>query len=278
MAGRLTVLMENKGSKGLHSEHGLSFFIEEEGRKVLFDTGQSELFLKNAETLGICLEEIDSLIISHGHYDHANGLPALVKLGVKPSCYLGKGFFNPKYVNEATGIRFNGVNFSLEDLRCAGWEIHEISHTPFPLDTGDTKMWIVSDFLREDPYETIPARFVRNSEEGELIADTFTDEIMLVIESAKGLILIVGCSHPGIINMIERVKSLFDLPIYALIGGTHLVNADPQRIDHVISYLEESTISIVGIAHCTGENAVREARERGLKLIDCSAGAVLEWK
>ncbi len=278
MAGRLTVLMENNSSKGLLTEHGLSFFIEQDGNQILFDTGQSDLFLKNAETLGISFDTLDTVILSHGHHDHANGIPTLLDRDLKPSCYRGKGFFTPKFVKDGDVPRYNGANFTLEELQQAGWAVHEVSSSPYPLGNVDPKMWLVTDFPRLDPYEKIPRRFVQEGSEGDLIPDLFTDEIMLVIESKKGLILFVGCSHPGIVNMVEQVKSLFKQPIFALIGGTHLVHADEKRIDHVVSYLKGHEISLVGIAHCTGNDAVKRAEEQGLPLIDCGAGTVFEWE
>ena len=115
-------------------------------------------------------------------------------------------------------------------------------------------IWLVSGFERIHPIEQPNPRFVIE-DEGEKKIDTFSDEIAMVIDSPRGLVLIVGCSHPGILNIVDSVRSRFSKPLYALIGGIHLFDASSERRDAVVKDLIERSIPRLGASHCTGDEA-----------------------
>ncbi len=275
MHGTLTILIDNlSDSPQIRAEHGFSALIEANGRTILFDTGQTDGFLVNAHRMGKSITTVDTVVISHGHYDHAGGIRSLLDLDIQPVCFTGKGFFTPKYGDDPGNLKYLGVDFTRKDLADAGWDHRVVDIAPYRICDG---IWILTGFERKDPYEVIPSRFLQIDDEGNRKQDLFEDEIMLVIEGEKGLVLIVGCSHPGICNMLATVKTMFHKPIFALIGGTHLRSASLEHIDHVADMLEQERIELIGLSHCTGDRAVDLFRNRGLNVNRQVAGSMLEW-
>ncbi len=278
MSGTLTTLIENTSiSASLMAEHGLSMHIETGEHTILFDTGQSDKLLENARVLGVDLDAIDVVVISHGHYDHAGGVPALLEHTSPKRLVTGHGFFTPKYADDARGLRYNGVSFSRQDLIDHRWTHEYVGAVPYPLFSPEDGIYLVSDFPREDRFERIPEVFLQKDPSGEMVPDLFTDEVLLVIESPKGLLVFVGCSHPGIINMIEEVKRLFKAPIYGLFGGTHLNGASDERIDHAAEFFAAEQIELLGVSHCTGEHARQRMAADGLQVFANHAGTITRW-
>jgi len=278
MSGKLTTLLENtSNSDDLIAEHGLSIYMETQGHIILFDTGQSNALIHNAGQLGVSLSSVDTIVLSHGHYDHTGGIRSLLQSESPKRVVVGKEFFAPKYAEDRGNTRFIGVDFSLSELTQAGWTCDVAEKSPYPLYDLDDGIWIVTDFPRKDPYELIPERFIQKDQQGVKHPDMFTDEILLVIETSKGLLVIVGCSHPGIINMLTEVKRLFHKPIYGLIGGTHLRSAADDHIDHVAEFFKTESISLLGVSHCTGEHALFRLRNSGLDIFANNTGTVVEW-
>jgi len=261
MSIEITTLVENTLGEhtGLRTEHGLSFLIETEESTVLFDTGRSDAFLFNAKKLKKSLDSVEHVVLSHGHYDHSGGFRPFVtsRTDRNFTLHTGEGFFREKYARFNTSYQFLGNDFDDTYVREEG-----ITHLEI---TGKTEItpnvWALTHFTRNHTEETIHPRFVlRNGSEWS--ADPFDDEVLLVLESGKGLIILVGCSHPGILNMLETVQENFKAPLYALLGGTHLVEADRARTIQSIQVFQDTGIKVMGINHCTGEEAVDMATSR----------------
>lgn len=246
---KIVTIMDNLPSehKALRAEHGLSFCVETEELRVLFDFGAGAHALANAEALGVPLRQMDYALCSHGHYDHAGGYPHFVRGGLTCPLVTGAGFFREKYALDGARATYLGTGFSEEFLA-----EHQIRHLICGqvLQLSD-HCWVLSSFERKREFETIPKRFVLREADG-FRQDLFEDEICLVIEEAGELTVILGCSHPGILNILDQVQRHFQKPIRAVAGGTHLVEADRERIDKTLSAMKEMGVRLIGFNHCSG--------------------------
>ncbi|SCJ99890.1 Metallo-beta-lactamase superfamily [uncultured Clostridium sp.] len=250
---KLTVIMDNLASenKSLHNCHGLSLFIESSDLNLMFDFGSGEDTIKNFKALNIDINNIDYAICSHSHYDHAGGYKNFVRDGLKSPLIVGDSFFNKK-------LAFNGIKYT--DLG-ANFNSKFLSDNNIKLIKCDDilklsdECFVVGNFDRVDRTERIPDRFVC----GDLInnyKDSFNDEIVLVVKSDKGLIIIVGCSHPGIVNITRSISKRFNESVYGIIGGTHLIEADEDRINYTLEELMSLGVEFLAFNHCSGMKVV----------------------
>lgn len=251
----ITTLMDNTAEqdKGMVAEHGFSCLVELPHAVVLLDTGATGAFVQNARVLGKDLSKLDHIVISHGHFDHGGGVRALLEQ-CHPShatFWVGKGFSDPKFSVKPTERSFKGNDFDAPYVRSQGIEWKTTVGGTTEIAKG---VWLVTDFSRIHPMEQLNPRF-HVQRDGQDKVDDFSDEVMLVIESSLGLVLLVGCSHPGIVNMVDTVKSRFKAPIRALLGGIHLVDASEERTEWVLDALARRDIGTLGVSHCTGQSA-----------------------
>jgi len=257
---RIVTLVENQGGvhKGLRSEHGISFYVESNGKSLLFDTGQSEAFLENAEKLKIDLRRIEALCVSHGHYDHSGGVRHLFAQGITPPVWIGKGFFDEKYAKDGTTYEYVGNDFDGEYFNSVGVTYREVDSEVQEMLPG---VYAVTRFERVFPDETVNPRFwvLRK---GAFEQDTFGDEISLVLDTPKGLVVLLGCSHPGVKNILFTITKRFSRKIYAVLGGTHMVEATEGSVARSLQYFSEGVVDLLGVSHCTGEKASKQIAER----------------
>lgn len=254
---RITTLIDNHAlpDTGLEAEHGFSCFIEVDRFRILFDTGKGGAFIRNAKRLGVDLSRLDDLVISHAHYDHGGGVVPLFESYSYDSIsmWTGKGFTHKKFADEADGLRYLGPGFDEHVTSTYHIMWHTLCNDTVMIHPG---VWLVSGFDRVHPIEQPNPRFVLE-QDGQRVVDPFCDEICMVIDSPQGLVLIVGCSHPGILNMVDTIRSRFPKPIHMLIGGIHLFDVSSERRDAVIRDLIERSIPRLGASHCTGDEASR---------------------
>lgn len=247
---RIVTLVENVVyGRGLSAEHGLSLYIEHEGHRILFDSGQSDRFLKNAQRLGIDIAGVDALVVSHGHYDHAGGIEAFCAANKNASIYIKEGFFEPKYNKDK---KFIGIPYSA-DLFEGRLQIMSRAREIF------RGVHLVTDIPLTNAWDThFDNLFVMRN--GSLELDQFSDEQFLVIEEEGGVSVISGCSHRGITNIV-RAAAVFagelqphseETEFRLVLGGFHLNNADVELADRVIRALDEFPIERLGCCHCTG--------------------------
>ncbi|MGI6783428.1 MAG: MBL fold metallo-hydrolase [Aminivibrio sp.] len=260
---RITTLIENSPGEhhGLLTEHGISFCVEKDGRKILFDTGQSGAFLQNAAKLAVDLTDVECAILSHGHYDHSGGLRSLAEINTGFTLRTGEGFFTPKYGFRRGAYDFLGNDFDEAFLKEKGIKHRTASS---PLEEILPGVFILADFPRINHDETINPRFVLEKG-GAFEADPFNDEILLAVETKAGIAVLLGCSHPGMRNMLDAVKARLKAPIAAVLGGTHLVEAKGGILEKSLEYLKLADIPYIGMSHCTGKEAMDrlEAESQG---------------
>lgn len=250
---RLQTLMDNLSSehKGLVNEHGLSVFVEKDNHRFLFDCSASAAYLQNAYRLGVSMLDIEAVIISHSHYDHATGYRYLQELDGAPKVlYTGNHFFEKKY--RQCDKKYTDLSAGFDELYLHKHDIrHIVVNDMLEITKG---LWIIGSFTHHNSFETIPDTFVKQTTNG-MQRDFFEDEICLAIETDKGLVVQVGCSHPGILNIVETVCERLNKPVYAVFGGTHLVHADTERIAETVKRLKQAGLKLIGFSHCSGANA-----------------------
>ncbi|MBD7911580.1 MBL fold metallo-hydrolase [Clostridium cibarium] len=255
MSIKITTLIENQQDNNdtLVNEHGLALFIEFEDKKILFDTGQSGDFIKNAEKLNKDINNLDYVILSHGHYDHSGGFREFTKYSKKNfKLIVGNGFFNEKYKLIEEGYKFNGNSFSEEFIVKNNIAVKYVTEDIFKI---TDELMVFTNFERSTEFETLNEKFFIKKNEG-YILDDFSDEISLGVKYEKGLVVILGCSHIGIVNILKTIMKRTGMPIYCVVGGSHLIEADELRLNKTMEFFKENSISLLRLSHCTGENAI----------------------
>ena len=277
---KLTILTNNTvlQSKNFLGEHGLSFYIEFKDKKILFDMGYSDVFIKNAHKMGINLLDLDYIIFSHGHYDHTWGLSHYLPLYIsnikqgkspkKPTILTHPDTFNEKY---ETSLGEIGSLLSKNKLE-----------KNFELIFSKKPYWISDDlvFLGEIPRlndfegkEFIGEVFKNNACE----KDYIPEDSALVYKTVEGLVIITGCSHSGICNIVEYAKKVCnETKIVDIIGGFHLVNASEKRLAKSVDYLSKLKLPQLHPCHCTDFQAIIFL-SKYLNLAETGIGTVLEF-
>lgn len=254
MPVKITTLIENSPGEhlGLISEHGLCFLIEKDGHKILFDTGQSGAFIKNSKQLKADLGSLEYVVLSHGHYDHSGGMRSLTRITRDFKLIMGQGFFDEKYGCKNNTSEYLGNNFDeqfLTDKKITYQFVDQQLTELLP------DVYVLTGFPRIHEDEKINPRFMVNRR-GKLQPDSFDDEVLLAIDTSEGLVVILGCSHPGMKNMLDAVVTLLKRPLYAVLGGTHLVESSKRSLQMSLDYLQNDTLKVIGVSHCTGKVAL----------------------
>lgn len=277
MSIKITTLIENNVDENsyLCNEHGISLYIETDKLNIIFDTGQSGNFIENADKLNVDLNCTDYVILSHGHYDHSGGFRKLVnKIGNSFQLVISEKFFNSKYRYSSDEYIFIGNSFYEKYLEENNINTKFIMEDIFYL-TED--VMIISNFERTNNFEKISDKFCIK-ENKNYINDDFSDEIVAAVKLKEGLLVILGCSHIGVVNILESIKKRTGMPIYGVIGGTHLVEADEVRLENTISFFKENNINLIGVSHCTGENAIGKLQQQlQEKFIYNNTGNIIEF-
>jgi len=247
---RITVLVEDAtGSPALGNEHGLSLYIETQSKKILFDMGASGLFIENAEKLGLRIRDIDLAVISHGHYDHGGGLNAFLKENEKAPVYIHSKAFEGHYSAEDGKIIDVGIDKA---------------------QTDPGRMIPTGDFLQIDDDLLLFTKVTGNEfcpscnssllagHPEELIPDSFEHEQNLVITENGKTVLITGCAHRGIVNILKSCKNLMQKTPDYVIGGFHLSvdgkAEDPSVLREIGGVLKNISATYY-TGHCTGTDA-----------------------
>lgn len=239
---KITTLVENiVYGKGLQGEHGLSLFIETPEHKVLFDTGASDLFIRNARMMKIDLSEVDYLVLSHGHRDHTGGIRHFMEINKKAPIICKAEVFQRKFKNE----RENGIPHpeTLDKKRfqyvTEPREIVPGVHV-FPqikiVDKNDTHF---EQFYVEVNNDKLP--------------DTFEDELCIALMGDKTVSVISSCSHRGITNMVRAVQETFPgIPAQVVMGGFHIHETSAEKFNVISGFFGRNLPKRLGVCHCTG--------------------------
>ncbi len=266
---RLTFIIENNSSSSKTGhEHGLAVLVERDNRQLLFDTGQSGLLALNAARLNIDLERIRTIVLSHGHYDHGGGLFLFRK--IKPQIIMAdKMALAPRFaVQPGEKAREIGINMPDELLNQI-----KIKKKPTEIIPGVIFLGVIP---RHYDFEDTGGPFFLDPLGKK--ADPLLDDSALFIETAAGPILLAGCAHSGICNIIRYAAEISGSTMFrAVLGGMHLLNAGPARLTETIKIFRQYSVKEVGPCHCTGERGRAALAAVYQNFLSCSAGTVLEF-
>lgn len=271
MSITITTIIENdKGiNSNLNNEFGLSLYIDDGEIQLLLDTGQTGLFLKNAENLNINLKNLKHLVLSHSHFDHTGGLKSLIEKVTKDfNLYINPNFFNKKYKTENNIETFIGNNFDKEFLIKNNINIVEMKEDTLKL---SEKITLFTNFKNVTTFEPDNERYILKTKDKNIV-DKMEDEVAIGIDTSKGYLIVCGCSHIGIANIVEKIKKETNKNIYGIIGGLHLSRANPDRINKTIEYFKENNIKFLGTSHCTGINFINELKKQNLNYTSNNTG------
>ncbi|HHX24575.1 MAG: MBL fold metallo-hydrolase [Tepidanaerobacteraceae bacterium] len=275
MRFRATVLCENYviGNAGAIAEHGWSIFLETSHGNFLFDTGQGKAIINNARIFKKDLSTINGIMLSHHHFDHTGGLLDVLSVTGTVNVYTHPNLFKESFSIKDEHARYIGIPFSRSVLESSGarfifskaWQ--EI--VPGLSLTGEIPR--NTDFEKGDKGLVI-------KEDTYFEQDPIIDDQTLVIETQKGLYIILGCAHSGIINILNYViEKTGQKHICAILGGTHLGSVSKEQQDKSIEALQNYNIDRIGVSHCTGLKAsMRLAQEFQERFFFCNVGTVIE--
>lgn len=246
----LTILSDNiVREPDLLGEWGWAVWIEAGGRRILFDTGAGRVLEHNARRLSVPIESADAVVLSHGHYDHTSGLTAALSREQRPEVWIHPAAFQAKFAQRenapARSIGLPGLNE--EAVRLRARRLH-FCERPGEVAPG---VWITGQIPRRNGFEDTGGPFYLDEACRE--PDPLRDDQALWIETSRGLIVVLGCCHAGVVNTLEYVRELRpNSAIRALIGGLHLVRASAERMAKTIEALERFSPELIVPAHCTG--------------------------
>lgn len=269
---KIGVLMNNTAVvPGLIVEHGLSFFLEADGRRLLFDSGASDALFHNAERLGISLTELDAVVLSHGHYDHTGGLAALAARASCPPLpvYAHRAVQGPHYsIKKKSEPRDIGLTESARAAFGSGRLLSVDTEAVTEIIPG---VFCTGAIPRITPCEDEPTHFFFDPIAA--VRDPVPDDQALFFDTRSGLVILLGCTHAGVINTLLRIRQLRpNRPLHTVIGGMHLLAASSERLNQTAGLLNKLKVSRVIPLHCTGTAATEKLR-LACPSVDLSGGA-----
>jgi len=258
---------------GAVAEHGWAVHLQAKDGAYLWDTGQGKGLVPNATLFGIDLAQLRSVLISHHHVDHTGGLMALLRLVKEMDMYAHPDLFKDSYRVEGEKVTHIGVPFSRAALEGHGARFHFVTGY-YHIAPG---LYLTGEIPRRTDFET-GDRFLMVPSRGGYERDHLPDDQALVVESDRGVSVVLGCCHAGLINTLRYVAERTGTQRFCtVIGGTHLGLSDQTQLEATISALKEFDIERLGVSHCTGMAAsLRLAQEYGERFFFCAVGTVVE--
>lgn len=250
------ILIDNVSKNELVCEWGLAVYIEYKGHRFLLDTGASEKFTENAPALGVDLANVEYGVLSHAHFDHADGMAAFFEKNDRASFYLRKSSAENCYSGKGDGSKYIGI------------------HRGF-LDTyRDRIVYVEGDYELLPGVYLIPHKTSHLEEQGRSAnqyirigenwyPDDYEHEQSLVFDTEQGMVIFNSCSHGGADCIIREVEKTFPgKQIYALVGGLHLFRKSPEDVEALAEKIRETGIQKIITGHCTGDEAMQILQEK----------------
>ena len=256
----LTVLAEDHGNPDmpdLDPEHGFSILADLNDLRILYDFGAKDSLEHNCRHLDVDLGTVDAALLSHGHYDHADGMKYFLKQNTSATIWHARGAFHPRW-------------------SISGGSPKDVGISMIPTDDIVERLAAVDTLQDRETYVILPAASGHRARprgnatllagsEGDRLQDEFTDELTLVLRTDEGLVVVTGCSHRGILNIVDQVKTYCpECPIRALIGGFHLIDREEndEEVREVGRRLKmDLSESRIITGHCTGDRSLATLAE-----------------
>ncbi|MDP4093299.1 MAG: MBL fold metallo-hydrolase [Bacillota bacterium] len=276
---KLTVLVDNNTTidKNYWGEPGLSFYIEDGQNKILFDVGYSDIFLRNAYKMGIDIKKVNHVVLSHGHLDHTWGMSHLIGI---------LDYYSPDKKNKKATLLAHPQALSPKTdngehigMMCSDTVLKDC----FNVSLSKAPVWISNRLVFLGEIERINAFENKRPlgvtmENGVGVEDFIMDDSALVYKSDKGLVIITGCSHSGICNIVEYAKKICgEERIVDIIGGLHLLNPSEQQLKGTMEYMKRLKSETVHACHCTDLKS-KIALSQVVNLVEVGVGLELEYK
>jgi len=266
---KIRVISNNNALEGFTNEHGFSVLIETETSSTLLDTGSGEAFIHNINILSIDISNIDSLVLSHGHFDHCGNINYILNNNNRIKIYHHPQLLVERYSihkDRDPMVKFIGVNeVNKKSLKnCHSFlteDITKISNNIFI--TGSIPRLSNEDTGGPFFFDTIGEK-----------RDLILDDQAIWLNTKKGLLIITGCCHSGIINTVEYIKKYSGIDrVYGIVGGLHLSKALDKRVIETTKYLNSLSLTMIAPGHCTGDHIVEKLKkDLNCRVIDVYAG------
>jgi 7,8-dihydropterin-6-yl-methyl-4-(beta-D-ribofuranosyl)aminobenzene 5'-phosphate synthase len=277
VATTLTIICDNGISRpGLVGEHGFSVLIERDGKTLLFDTGPGMSLPINFKALGKDPASVDKIILSHGHYDHTGGLKWIVEQAGGSEIIAHPAVFSRHMVRDSDNIsvpsRFIGCPFSRRELEELGARFTLMNKTGV-IEKGIT---FLTGYALDPEKVALDKRLVLGDG---LDVDPMADDASLLIDTKEGPVLLLGCAHAGVLNIMDYIKKALGITgLKAVLGGTHLMFYGEESLSQLMDKFDEFGVDVIGVSHCTGmQAALKLAARFGQRFAVASAGCVFRW-
>lgn len=252
----VTVLADNMAGPGpVLGEWGLSFFLETDQHRLLFDTGGGRVLVENARGLGVDLGRIGAIILSHGHGDHTGGLEKALGACGPVELFIHPAAFDTRYWKAGSRAAAYSLPLSREQL---SGRVRKLVETRGPTMVVNGVM-VTGQIPRVSAFEDTGVREYAFLDEALKTPDDVLDDQAVFFRAPEGVVILLGCAHAGLVNTMQYVSELLGgAQIYTVMGGTHLLNASPDRMRETVAALRRYDVQRILLSHCTGPNAYAE--------------------
>ncbi len=244
----VTILRDNRAPDGLLAGHGLALAVRTAETAFLLDTGDSPETWINVDRMGVDISGMQCLVLSHGHYDHTGGIAELLRRVGQMRILAHPQVFEPRWAIDPGGPRFIGQPNTQAEIEAMGAQV-ELSADPQDIGPGVTTTGEVGRTAWPMPVQTR----LQVERDGQSVPDDFIDDMSVVVSLQKASVILTGCAHAGLVNIVERSQEIASRPVRAIIGGTHLMHSTEAEVTELAAELTARGITQMAPLHCTGE-------------------------